>query len=230
MPAKRTSSAKSTKSAAAAAPSTPTTPTKATAAKGRRAKTAPATTTTAAPAQEVAAPTPSTPPATETVTAAPVDDWKAIESSFTDLNGRLQEFRTYYSSILTDVKTLQRSVQKYLRESSKRNRRRKAADPNRPKRAPSGFAKPALISDELCSFLGKPKGTEMARTEVTKNLTAYIKEHSLQAPDNKRRILPDSALQKLLNVGADEEVTYFNLQKYMKVHFPSSASSQQLSA
>ena len=228
MPAKRTSSAKSTKSAAAAAPTTPTTPTKATAAKGKRAKSAPTKATT--PTQEVApAPTPAA-PAAETVTAAPVDDWKAIEASFTDLNGRLQEFRTYYSSILTDVKTLQRSVQKYLRESSKRNRRRKAADPNRPKRAPSGFAKPALISDELCSFLGKPKGTEMARTEVTKNLTAYIKEHSLQAPDNKRRILPDSALQKLLNVGADDEVTYFNLQKYMKVHFPSSGASQQLSA
>ena len=229
MPAKRTSSAKSTKSAAAAAPSTPTTPTKATAAKGKRAKSAPTKATT--PTQEVApAPTPAAPAAETVAPAAPVDDWKAIEASFTDLNGRLQEFRTYYSSILTDVKTLQRSVQKYLRESSKRNRRRKAADPNRPKRAPSGFAKPALISDELCSFLGKPKGTEMARTEVTKNLTAYIKEHSLQAPDNKRRILPDSALQKLLNVGADDEVTYFNLQKYMKVHFPSSGASQQLSA
>jgi upstream activation factor subunit UAF30 len=231
MPAKRTSSAKSTKSAAAAAPTTPTTPTKVAAAapstptKGKRAKSAPAK--TAAPTQEVA----TAEPVQEAVAAAvPVDDWKAIEASFGDLNGRLQEFRTYYSSILTDVKTLQRSVQKYLRESSKRNRRRKPADPNRPKRAPSGFAKPALISDELCSFLGKPKGTEMARTEVTKNLTSYIKEHELQAPDNKRRILPDNALQKLLNVGTDEEVTYFNLQKYMKVHFPTSGASKQLSA
>lgn len=228
MPAKKSTSTKSTKSAAAATPAT-----KSGSAKGKRSKSAASTTASTAatpttpPAQEVvAAPAPEV---TETA-AAPVDDWKAIEASFSDLNGRLQEFRTYYSSILTDVKTLQRSVQKYLRESSKRNRRRKTADPNRPKRAPSGFAKPALISDELCSFLGKPKGTEMARTEVTKNLTAYIKEHSLQAPDNKRRILPDSALQKLLNVGADDEVTYFNLQKYMKVHFPSSASSQQLSA
>jgi chromatin remodeling complex protein RSC6 len=236
MPAKRTSSAK--KTAAAAAPTTPTTPTKVAAAapstptKGKRAKSAPAK--TAAPAAPAApADTADTAePVQEAVatTAAPVDDWKAIESSFSDLNGRLQEFRTYYSSILTDVKTLQRSVQKYLRESSKRNRRRKPADPNRPKRAPSGFAKPALISDELCSFLGKPKGTEMARTEVTKNLTAYIKEHALQAPDNKRRILPDNALQKLLNVGTEEEVTYFNLQKYMKVHFPTSASNMQLSA
>ena len=223
MPAKKTTSTKSKSTAAAATPAT-----KSGSAKGKRAKSAPAKTSapstpTTPPVQEVvAAPAPEV-----TETAAPVDDWKAIEASFSDLNGRLQEFRTYYSSILTDVKTLQRSVQKYLRESSKRNRRRKAADPNRPKRQPSGFAKPALISDELCSFLGKPKGTEMARTEVTKNLTAYIKEHALQAPDNKRRILPDSALQKLLNVGTEDEVTYFNLQKYMKVHFPLSASNQQ---
>ena len=156
-----------------------------------------------APVQE-AAPAAPAPEVTETA-AAPVDDWKAIEASFSDLNGRLQEFRTYYSSILTDVKTLQRSVQKYLRESSKRNRRRKTADPNRPKRPPSGFAKPALISTELCNFLSVPDGTEMARTEVTKHLTNYIKEHNLQDQENKRRILPDSALQSLLNVGAQDD-------------------------
>jgi len=222
MPAKKTTTP--TKSAAA------TTAT-ASPAKAKRAKSAPAK--TSAPAtpttplvQEVAA----TPVPDAVIAVAPLDDWKAIEASFSDLNGRLQEFRTYYSSILTDVKTLQRSVQKYLRDSSKRNRRRKVKDPNAPKRAPSGFAKPALISDELCSFLGKPKGTEMARTEVTKNLTAYIKEHSLQAPENKRKILPDNKLQQLLNVTAEDEVTYFNLQKYMKVHFPSSASNQKLAA
>ena len=60
----------------------------------------------------------------------------------------------------------------------------------------------------------------MARTEVTKYLTKYIKEHNLQDEANRRKILPDNSLQKLLNVGTDDEVTYFNLQKYMKVHFP----------
>ena len=94
-----------------------------------------------------------------------------------------------------------------------------------PKRAPSGFAKPALISKELCSFLGQPEGTEMARTEVTKHLTSYIKEHNLQDSVNKRKIVPDAKLKKLLNLSPSDEVTYFNLQKYMKVHFPKPASA-----
>jgi chromatin remodeling complex protein RSC6 len=113
---------------------------------------------------------------------------------------------------------------KFIRDSTKRTRRPKNVE-GRPKRAPSGFAKPALISKELCSFLGVETGTEMARTEVTKHLTTYIKEHNLQDQANKRKILPDSKLQKLLNVTPSDEVTYFNLQKFMKVHFPKSAAS-----
>ena len=97
-------------------------------------------------------------------------------------------------------------------------------------RQPSGFVKPTLVSDELASFLGKPSGCEMARTEVTKHLTTYIKEHNLQDQENKRKILPDSKLQKLLNVTPSDEVTYFNLQKFMKVHFPKSGSAATSSA
>lgn len=197
----------------------------------RKTKTTASTTSTSAPV--VATPTPAPTPAP--VVAAPVaeapavqesssstlPDWSQIESSFSDLNTRLQEFKTFYSSLVTDVRTLQKNVQRYLRDSTRKNRRRKRVkDPNAPKRAPSGFAKPALISNELCSFLGKPHGTEMARTEVTKYLTQYIKQHSLQDSQNRRKIIPDQKLQKLLNVSTGEEVTYFNLQKYMKVHFP----------
>lgn len=87
------------------------------------------------------------------------------------------------------------------------------------KRKPSGFAKPTVISDELCVFLGKPNGTEMARTEVTKYITQYIKENNLQSVENKIKIIPDKKLSKLFNFNKDEEVTFFNLQKYMQVHF-----------
>ena len=88
------------------------------------------------------------------------------------------------------------------------------------KRAPSGFAKPSPISQELCDFLGKEAGSELARTEVTKHLTTYIKEHNLQAPEDKRKILPDAKLKKLLKVPKGDEITYFNLQRYLKPHFP----------
>ena len=60
--------------------------------------------------------------------------------------------------------------------------------------------------------------TKLARTQVTKEITAYIKEHNLQNQENKKIILPDKKLGALLNAGK-EEVTYFNLQKFMKVHF-----------
>ena len=65
----------------------------------------------------------------------------------------------------------------------------------------------------------------MARTEVTKYLTQYIKNNSLQDQENRRKIVPDAKLKTLLNVKDSDEVTYFNLQKYMKVHFPKSASA-----
>ena len=140
----------------------------------------------------------------------------------------LGEFKSLYTVITSDLRKLQKNMNKYIRESSKRSRKPKNTDPNRPKRPPSGFAKPSLISKELCMFLGVENGSEMARTEVTKHLTTYIKEHNLQDQENKRKILPDSKLQKLLNVTPTDEVTYFNLQRFMKVHFPKSASALAL--
>lgn len=82
----------------------------------------------------------------------------------------------------------------------------------------SGFEKPTLISDELAVFFGKEKGSRMARTEVSKMIHKYVKEHSLQNNENRRIIHPDAKLKKLLD-SKDEELTYFNLQKYLKHHF-----------
>ena len=147
---------------------------------------------------------------------------ESIESEFLSLTTRLQDLKTMQLSIVSDLKKLHKNVQKHMKDSNKKRRNKKLVDPNRPKRAPSGFAKPTVISTELCNFLGKPEGTEMARTEVTKFLTQYIAEHKLQDQANRRKILPDKPLQKLLNADSNDEVTYFNLQKYMKVHFPKS--------
>ena len=164
-------------------------------------------------------------PVVETSTASTSVGAEQLEADYNSLMTRLGEFKTLYTGITSDLRRLQKNMNRYIRESSKRSRKPKNTDPNRPKRPPSGFAKPALISNELCSFLGVENGTEMARTEVTKHLTTYIKEHNLQDQENKRKILPDSKLQKLLNVTPSDELTYFNLQKFMKVHFPKSASA-----
>jgi len=91
--------------------------------------------------------------------------------------------------------------------------------PPQPSREPSGFVKPTLISDELAMFLGKPVGTEMARTEVSKMINAYLNTNGLQDSQNGKKINPDEKLRKLLRLTNEDELTYFNLQKYMKPHF-----------
>ncbi len=163
--------------------------------------------------------------ATEVATETPIDEnsWEYLDVQFKAVLSELAEWRNTVTQMQSHVRKLQKTVQRSLKENSKRNRKR-AANADKPKRAPSGFAKPALISDDLCSFLNVEKGTEMARTEVTKHLTQYIKDNSLQDEVNRRRILVDEKLGHLLGVTKEDEVTYFNLQKYMKVHFPKSQS------
>ena len=206
--------------------SAPKTPAKKTSGKKSSAKTAAAATPAPEP-EVVAAPAPAADAVSTTTVEAPVEVslLDQIESDFASLNERLAQFKTMYASITSDLRKLQKNMAKHVKENSRRNRKRKAPAGDKPRRAPSGFAKPALISKELCTFLGKPAGTEMARTEVTKHLTSDIKEHNLQDQANKRKIVPDAALKKLLNVKASDELTYFNLQKYMKVHFPKSAAA-----
>lgn len=133
------------------------------------------------------------------------------------------------STLAKTVRTLNTSLKKVrkqwaraLKDASKQSKKKRNSNT---KRAPSGFAKPSRISSELCAFLGKPEGTEMARTEVTRLLTQYIKTNSLQDPQNKRKIVPDAQLTSLLQVGDNAELTYFNLQKYMKRHFPKTATA-----
>ena len=239
MPAKKTSS-KSTASKSTAAAATPATKATKAASSGSAKKSSGKSTKSSGKAAKAAATTPTPAPVpvaapepvvseSSTVSTTPEI---SLESRFESILTRLAEFKTFQATLHADVKVLRREVTRQMREANKRRKRRPATadDATRAPRAPSGFAKPTLISDELCSFLGKPVGTEMARTEVTKSITAYIKEHSLQHAENKRRIMPDTALASLLNVDDSVELTYFNLQKYMKVHFPKSAAAAPSSA
>lgn len=191
------------------------------------------TTQEAAPAPEPVVEVAPEPVAPEPVALEPVSSETSslttseepdIEHQFKDIYTRIQEFKTMATTLMADVRRLQKNVTRQVKDANKRNRKRKNTNPDK-KRPPSGFAKPALISDSLCQFLGKPSGTEMARTEVTKYLTQYIKQHALQDQANKRIINCDTALKGLLNVNAEDQVTYFNLQRFMKPHFPTSAAN-----
>jgi upstream activation factor subunit UAF30 len=90
---------------------------------------------------------------------------------------------------------------------------------NKGNRKPSGFAKPSKVTKELCEFMNKTEGTEIARTEVTKALVTYIKENKLENENNSKIIQPDNKLKLLLELEEGQELTYFNIQKYMNKHF-----------
>ena len=174
---------------------------------------------------EPSIPTPtSTPPPPVKSTPDPVQSTEVdLTTDFKTVLETLSAWNTSIKGLTVDVKKLEKRVSREIKEIQKKNKKKGGSkNTDKPKRAPSGFAKPSEISIELSDFLGKDPGIHMARTEVTKYVTQYIKDHGLQNPSNKRHILPDEKLKKLLNVSNDEEVTYFNLQKFMKHHFPKS--------
>lgn len=174
---------------------------------------------TAAPKKE-AAPEPAV---EETATSTEeVSSQQIMSDKFTALLGRLQSVNSLMTALRTDFRSLEKDVSRELRAANKASAKRKRKAGNR---APSGFVKPTLISTELASFLGKPHGTEMARTDVTREINFYIKEHKLQDVNNGRKIIPDKKLNALLNVKKGEELTYFNLQRYMSPHFAKAGST-----
>lgn len=139
-----------------------------------------------------------------------------LSTGFSTLHDDLHELVSVLSRLKVNVRTLEKSVNKEMKQLDRINAKK---NKNKGTRAPSGFVKPTKISDELATFLGKDKGSMMARTDVTKEMTAYIRQHKLQDKDNGRKILPDNKLKKLLKVSDSEELTYFNLQKFMSPHF-----------
>ena len=143
-----------------------------------------------------------------------------VDSSLMEQSGeflvKLQQLGALINALKTEYRTLEKKWTRDLKVAQKQSskRKRKAGA-----RAPSGFVKPTRISDELASFLAKPAGTEMARTEVTRDINKYIREHNLQDKANGRQINPDSKLASLLKVAKTDVLTYFNLQRYMSPHF-----------
>jgi chromatin remodeling complex protein RSC6 len=138
-----------------------------------------------------------------------------IKDEFSEILNSLGAFKGQITLLQNQLKTLEKHVNKkvkvYKREAQKNK--------NKGNRKPSGFAVPTKITPELCVFMNKPQGTKMARTEVTQYIIGYIHDNNLQQEDNRKYIAPDDRLKKLLNPPAGEEVTYFNLQRYMNKHF-----------
>jgi upstream activation factor subunit UAF30 len=145
-----------------------------------------------------------------------------IASQFASISSKLQQVVAFAASLRSELRALERHAVKEIRTAQKASAKKRRKVGNR---APSGFVKPTLISKELSEFLGKTDGSEMARTEVTREINAYIRNNNLQDKENGRRINPDAKLKSLLKLKKGEELTYFNLQRYMSPHFATAAKS-----
>ena len=162
-----------------------------------------------------------TAPAAEPVVAAPAatestDAEAPLAEQSVEFLAKLQQLSVMISTLKSEYRALEKKWSREVKAAQKVSSKRKRKAGNR---APSGFVKPTKISDELASFLGKEKGSEMARTEVTRDINKYIRTHNLQDKDNGRKINPDSKLATLLKLKKTDELTYFNLQRYMSPHF-----------
>ena len=135
-------------------------------------------------------------------------------SQFEGVLSTLTAFRSQITMLQNQIRGLEKNVKKQIKALAKEAKKNK----QKGNRKPSGFAVPSKISPELCQFMHKPPESEVARTEVTQFIISYIKDNDLQWKENRKIIKPDQPLQTLLGNG-DDEVTYFNLQRYMNKHF-----------
>lgn len=136
---------------------------------------------------------------------------------------------TIVTELQNRVSTLESKMLR-MERAMKKMKKELMPETDKKPRPPSGFAKPTPLSVEMCEFLGLPVGSELARTEVTKRVLAYVKENNLQNKDNKRVIEVDAKLKALLKPEGDEQVTYFSIQRLLKVHYPPKAETPAAAA
>jgi chromatin remodeling complex protein RSC6 len=139
----------------------------------------------------------------------------SVTIQFDGIITSLSTFRTQITALQHQLRVLEKSVTKEFKLIEKNTNKKKSKG----NRKPSGFAKPSPITNELCVFMKLPENSEVARTEVTQYIIKYIADHKLQHVDNRKIITPDSVLKQLLGSNNGDEVTYFNIQKYMNRHF-----------
>jgi hypothetical protein len=199
---------KTAPAAAAAAESVPTTPPPAVPAPVEPAPVE-------APAADAPAATPSG--AAEYLTTV-TEKLAGLASLHRDLGVALKEVQALIKPLSKQVAQLQKDGARRNRRSAGKAAAAEGAEGAAP-RKPSGFAKPTNLSAELLEFLSLPANTLLARMEVTRQINKYVKDNNLYDATDKRTIVPDDKLKKLLNISDGQKVTYFNLQGLIKHHF-----------
>ena len=163
-------------------------------------------------------------------TAAPAQSSDALLSSLTE---QLKALSTEFTSRVRDAVRATQEAAKAAKKEARDSKKKRRVDPAtmtpeqkaawEARRANNAFLKQKALSPELAAFMGIKAGEKRSQTEVTKFISEYVKSHNCYDPTFKRRIIPNAALAKLLRVDDKTEVTYLNLQKFLKVHFVKTA-------
>lgn len=201
-------------------------------------ETAPTTTETVSTTSEPVTETAPTVTVTVTETVAEVDTTESMKSRFEKMIKSKQDLINDLKREIQELRKMQRDHEHAIKDASKKTKRKKAVRDDANPRKPSGFASPVIVSDQLYEFLsqfGIKKGDAIARTDVTRHVTTYIKEHDLQNPEHRREIIPDAALKKLFGPAMEPKdpanpnsplvYTYLKLQRYLSSHFPKKATA-----
>ena len=170
-------------------------------------------------------------PAAPKVDAAVTVVDSAAAPTLSSVADRIRDAQSRFSAELKEIAreaaVAAKDAAKKLKEAGKKKKVKKNVEDMTPeekviyeaRRANNAFLKPRPLTPELCAFLTIPAGSQRSQTEVTKQVSAYVKAHGCFDPANKRRIIPDGALSKLLKVTDKDAVTYLNLQSFLKAHF-----------
>ena len=219
---------KSTKKSAAAAPAVVAAaapaPAPAPAPKAKKEKSAAVAAKTEVTVPVVAAPAPAVEAAPATATGAAPTLLEVVEN--------IRQIRVRVSADLkqaiTDALNAAKTAAREVKDARRKRRVKKDVADMTPeekaahelRRSKNAFLKPRALSAELCTFMSLPAGSQRSQTEVTKFVSTYVKSNNCFDPANKRRIIPDGVLSRLLKVTDKDTVTYLNLQSYLKAHFP----------
>lgn len=141
---------------------------------------------------------------------------RSIDQEINDLVKLHQNLRDQAVSAIKNLQKLQKRVAKEIKEAGRRRRRvKKEEDGQVKEKRPTIFTTPVTLKDELCAFLGKPKGSQMTPADVTRAFSAYVESHKLKDAEKGHTIHPDAAMRKVLGLKEGDELGYRTIQTHL---------------
>lgn len=175
----------------------------------------------------VTAPVVAAEPASPSAAATEEDVSVSLQKSITELQEQFAGLKSSITAAFTTLKSIEKQASRVIKKAERRRNKSKAAPVEGAEPKACIFTKPVHVSDQMCDFLGKAKGTEVSRASVTRAIVAYAKTHNLM---KKQQITTDATLRKLLSLNESDSLTILNLQTYLSKHYPKAAAAAPATA